>query len=66
MDKKHLNKVEGNKIRRAALIAMGFCPQCMNYNDAFPSTECNSCKDKKRMRFKYGSAKEKTNHHFNR
>lgn len=54
MNKKHLSKVEANRVRREALAAMGFCPSCNRFNDRFPLSECSRCTDLKRMRFKNG------------
>lgn len=38
------------KMRRCAIVLMGFCPSCSNSLDTFPQMECSSCQNKKKLR----------------
>ena len=44
-------KVENNRqyiaMRRDAMLSMGFCSECSNFNDLFPTKCCSGCKQRK-------------------
>jgi hypothetical protein len=47
----HSRTAEYTRMRRNALIAMGFCPSCLEFNDNFPDMKCKECKEKHKVRY---------------
>ena len=39
------------KLRRNALMSMGFCPDCLEGLDTFPAQICTECKEVKQFKF---------------
>jgi hypothetical protein len=46
----HSRTAEYSKMRRYAWIIMGFCPECLGFNDDFPDSKCKECKMKHKLR----------------
>lgn len=37
-------------LRRNALLIMGYCPECLGFNDRFPNLICETCRMKRKVR----------------
>lgn len=47
----HSGYLDYTRVRRFALILMGFCPSCSGPLDTFPQTECRECQIKHKKRY---------------
>lgn len=54
----HSGHIEYTRMRRFAVMMMGFCPSCSGPLDTFPQTECSECQLKKKNRHIKGKQKE--------